>query len=443
MEARHKTILTIGENVSQISAKMLAQSFFQQQEINVVEFKKDSETFANADFSDLNSILILGHGGLDSYGSLTPKEFARIFAENFAKSFTSGSRFAVDHLYLVGCNIGLIHTDGQSVAQQIINELHAKGFTEVVLHCVSYLSKKKNNHLELAVDVITNPGLKGLQENLAELSRADGEIVSDNGFIKAALKDNDKIHELLIKGANPRVELDKADNIFIANEPLEKRSERIAKAFREKNELNLKNVIKLLKIQRRYLQIKGGAIDLLKAVALHAYIKDLSKCDEANWKQQFASLAKRANLNPIFNKDSTSLALINYINHDDQAAVHAIQLNQNAIFQDLVIIEPSNTRLEKLRDRAVAVDGVLEYEINRLKSSKFSQSEPFKKEIALKTKKRVALDEIIKAASVEAMVALAQQYMADADVVKGRSSRTNEFLQELLKDHQSAAQLEM
>ncbi len=57
--------------------------------------------------TDLSHLLILGHGSHDTYGGLAPAEFAKAFADNFEKTFTAGSKMAVNHLYLVGCNIGL------------------------------------------------------------------------------------------------------------------------------------------------------------------------------------------------------------------------------------------------------------------------------------------------------------------------------------------------
>ncbi len=198
-------------------------------------------------------------------------------------------------------------------------------------------------------------------------------------------------------------------------------------------------MIKLLKIQRRHLQLKGGIQANLKAIALKAYIKDLCKCTEENWKDKYREIAQGANRNPIFNKDSTTLALINHIKDENQTAIQDIQLQRSAVFNGFVVLEKSETPLQLLQDKAAEIDLVLQHEMSRLQASRFAQAEPLQKEIILKGKKRMALHDIMNATTLEEAVELAQRYTADPDVTRGRSSRTSEFLRDCLDEHQRGA----
>jgi hypothetical protein len=280
-----KRIFTVGDDEStKHYASKLGKAFYPDSKLEVADIASD-ECFTGVEADNLRSMIFLGHGCTHDYGGYTPKEFAK----RMAKLFRKDQMAMLQHLYLVGCDAGLIKDDGQTLAQEIADELANIGFTNVQVHTIA---KPENASGEaLYVEVIDRPGLssiQGVQEGYinafllnAEDAKRFDELSKDKKKHWREIADiKDKKAFRFVRGVNPAVELEKPHNIFIPHEDPVTRMKRIDSHPYTKLSREQEHAVDLLR-QRREHELKKHDQRLVRK--LDFIITQLVRAQPQDW----------------------------------------------------------------------------------------------------------------------------------------------------------------
>lgn len=94
-------------------------------------------SFALMSLADMQATCWLGHADTTMMGEYTASEFVQKFTREFEAQFKQvENKLEVKHLYLLGCETGLIE-QGTALAQQIADGLEKNGFKNVVVHAIA------------------------------------------------------------------------------------------------------------------------------------------------------------------------------------------------------------------------------------------------------------------------------------------------------------------
>ncbi len=344
----NRLVVTLGnteENVE--SANLLGRAFFNTDEVKVLGFEDKSQNFFNEiPDIELSDILFLGHGSRKQYDKHSARSFANKFSELFAASRKSLSRAAlkqskqsIKHVYLVGCELGLIDDKGKSLAQQIAAQLHGHGFTEVLVH--AYAAIQTEQYDSLIVKVINHEGLSGFLSRASELAGgADEREMIKIGHIAAEIINKNGAALRLLSGAAPKQELDRPVNTFGPKpESLEQRTERVDLETIEKEIHTRAEAIALLYKRTQYLKymastnIAKKVVFQLKFTKLTKYSRALNNAVNATqeiWKQTLLYILGKIKSKPLlFKQGGNTENLVRALSNRNNLRVSELVINQD------------------------------------------------------------------------------------------------------------------
>lgn len=330
---RKGRVYTVGNDSSNNTyAQKLGKVFYPEKEIEVADLATDG-CMDGVETEQLKSLVYLGHGCTTDYGGYTPKEFAKRLAKQFPKE----QMLLLEHLYLIGCDTGLIQEDGSTLAQQIANELHDAGFKNVQIHTVA---KPENASGEaLYVEVIDKPGfssLLGVQEGYINAflltgddSKRFDELKDEPKRWRERAKIKDEKAFTFIKGANPEVELNKPHNIFIPYEEPLMRMKRIESHPYTKLSKEQEVALDLLR-QRREHELHKNDKKMVRK--LDFIIVQLARAQPTDWQRlmkDFVTYLEVSILGITVNRSSNTLKLLKHLAAADfEAADQLIKKQQ-------------------------------------------------------------------------------------------------------------------
>lgn len=308
------------ESVMAADVKKLARLFFPGSQIQAVSIAIEN-AMADMTMEDLDTIVFLGHSNGMEYGPFDAKTFARLIANQFKDK--PEQRQYVKHLYLVGCEMGLINEHGASLSQAIADNLYHYGFKNVVIHSIA---KPEGSVGEsLYVEVITRVGIREPGSTVQEgclnaylFSQKHGdeffELLNDKRK-NARLIDEFKAEHafVFLNGAQPLQELNKPHNVFIPNEKLEARRDRISRHPYTHQTKEQARAIALLSKRRDYERTKKK---IKLAVKLEFIIIQLERAEADKWQLLLSKYRDYIGVKLAFielNQKSNTLKLFNYL----------------------------------------------------------------------------------------------------------------------------------
>jgi len=300
----------------------------------------------------LKSLVFLGHANTEEYGGYTAQQFAG----QLAGQFEEDQKKLVEHFYLLGCDVGLIRSDGQSVAQAIANELFKKGFINSQIHSIAKPDEAVGDALYVEViervgkATFTQPILEGYI-NAFLLHGEDAEKfeqLSENKKINyreiQQIKNEKAFH--FVKNAHPIRELNKPHHIFIPNEKLEMRKKRIAEhpyTYLSKEQIQ---AIQLLRHRRDYEYEKNDKTLVRK---LNLLITQLGRVPPEDWQslvERFVPYFQIGISGITLNKTSNTLKLLAYLSEDNFIEA-----------QKIIDVQHSKPKKNKVNTKHQRVDG--------------------------------------------------------------------------------------
>lgn len=318
---RTRRVFMVGEeSVMALDAKKLARLFFPGAQIQAVSIAIENAMDGMSN-DELDTLVFLGHSNGMEYGPYDAKAFAKQIASHFKKN--EAQKQHVHHLYLVGCEMGLINERGESLSQSIADYLAYYGFKNAVIHSIA---KPEGSVGEsLYVEVITHVGLRGGGSSVEEgclnaylFSQQDGdtffELIKDKRKNARMIDQFKSEHAFeFLNGAHPFTELNKPHNTFMPNENLEARRYRISQHpyTHQSNEQAL--AIRLLANRRDHERRKKN--DKI-AAKLEFIIIQLERAEADKWQALLAKYRDYFGLKLGFvelNRKSNTLKLINYL----------------------------------------------------------------------------------------------------------------------------------
>lgn len=372
MEGRQVFLVGNGDDASN-SAKNLGKLFYPNSAPEVANLSYVNY-FGALSETDLEHMVFLGHGNPSQYGGYSAKKFAQRISEQF--QYKEEKKQFVKDLYLIGCDMGLINKSGQSLAQEIANELYNNGFKNVRIHSVAQPEDAVGE--ALYVEVIE--GMSGAQLIRNKTNQEFDIPTIKPGFISAYLfnqKDGDEFFELLknkkknvakldklkkerafvfVHEANPAVELDKPHNIFLPHEKPELRMQRIAEHPNTVLSEKQSEAITYLKLRREYEDSKKNKTLARK---LDFIITQVSRAQPQDWQ----NLLKK--FKPYLEKTlpllgvkldviskSNTLKLLTHLSNDDFEKAKKIIENQKSSKQKNQVTKSTSMLFHKKSEKS-------------------------------------------------------------------------------------------
>lgn len=335
-----------------------AQHFYPDHQIETRDIAQ-KDCFEDLKNENLRKLVFLGHASTKVYGSYNLKGFIKEL-----EKISPEKRQYVKHLYVIGCELGLARASGTALAQEIVNQLHDKGFVNLKLHAIANPQEipegYKNNDEDIDnedamfVSVTTNAGIGAYEgakegyisayilpkkeaEKLRHLSQHDKkhkEIMEEHAFV-------------FIKNKNPQREYDREPNVFKPNETPEARANRINNHPDTMERKNQERVFKCLRARLEYEEDKN---ELKKARKLKFAIYVLERADDDDWQRMLKSFVKYFKFS-IFgvklNRTSNTLQMLEYLADEDYNAAETIINNQQSKARDR---SPERTALTRSSD---------------------------------------------------------------------------------------------
>ncbi len=227
--------------------------------------------------AELGELVFLGHGNREEYNDHTHKTFAKDFRKKFEliRGTEKKEKEKIKHVYLVGCELGTIDANGDSLAQKIAAELAKIGFKNLIVHAVAAIQGSPQDIL--TVEVITKAGWAKLTSNfkLYRGGAVDVPLMLE-GNISAHIENGGELR-LVVNGADPRYELNKPANTFgPKKEKLEARLKRVEEQSVSAENFSRAEAIALLYSRKEYLRSRGVQ-NGPKAKVLEGYIAKLNE----------------------------------------------------------------------------------------------------------------------------------------------------------------------
>lgn len=257
-----KYIFTVGkEKRLSYTAAILAKLFYPQDATTIINLDQ-THSLEVAEENSIENIITLGHSDTEYYGHYK----AITFCEQFAKQFTEKQKKSLKHLYLIGCEVGLIK-NGQCIAQTVADELYRLKFTNIQVHSIA---KPEDAYGEfMYVEIIERAGaakFRGVKEgyiNAYLLNKEDATRL--NQLLEDRNRNIDEINRIIreqafifVKESDPLEELSKPNNIFFPQETENARKDRIENHFYSKLSEEQRKAIELLTRRRDYELGKGS-----------------------------------------------------------------------------------------------------------------------------------------------------------------------------------------
>lgn len=192
----------------------------------------DNGCFSGLSMQDMASTCWLGHADKQGIGDYTSAgAFVKKFNNEFEKEFASSEKNKVQHVYIIGCETGLIDSGSTPMAQQIADKLHDKGFKSVKVHAVANPPQPDTS---MIVKIVSHPQppafLSGdMQavllnaEQAAQYHQLTVSIANSTGMARCKLQDQrenlEKQGIVFLHTSNILGELDRPHNTFIPNQP--------------------------------------------------------------------------------------------------------------------------------------------------------------------------------------------------------------------------------
>lgn len=417
--------------------------------VSYLKSSHDEGCFHDIDLFNPSELFFLGHSAPGSYAGYSAEGFVAEFDRQFLKRYLKENKTYVYHIYLLGCDMGLIDNNkNKSVAQKIANAFYKSGYKNMYIHCIAKPECSIGD--ELSLEIISEVNNNGLAAQAEMLMRtAYGKPPIQAGYIHAYLKSKDAILKF-IDSAHPRTELNKPQNIFMPNENNKQRKLRIEKELAGNLIREYAEAIAMINNRREYLlakarqskDIKGmlkNSPNKLKARALKLVINTLRAADETSWQvlldDSIRYLTNHLIYGPLFAKDdSNSLRLlvelskqnyikVNQIIEEQKIKIKAMQTN------DKNTLKLSESLLSQIQ-HASAMLGMERVVIRNNCFSIFRQSQ-----LAIKREKMVKLEELLKPElSLEEANLIASHAMQNLHIIAGRQSRTLKLLEEVINE---------
>lgn len=315
---RTRRVITVGQDAGMAdSAEKLGQVFYPLQPTQAVNMRRE-KCFDGLLDEELESLVFLGHANLHEYGEYDAKAFARQLAQQF--SHMKDKKQLVKHVYLIGCDMGVIREDGRSLAQSIADELERSGFSQIQVHSVAQPEGAIGE--SLYVEVITRVGKFNFMDQGKE-GHLNAYLFSDNDgdqFFEL-LKDKRKNAETIdqfkkehaftfLNAANPVVELNKPYNIFIPHESRRNRLQRITESPQTQMSIEQMQAVAILK-ERRHHEYDKNKKSLVRK--LDFIITQVSRAQPDEWKALMAKYQSYLEIKfagILLNRKSNTLKLL-------------------------------------------------------------------------------------------------------------------------------------
>lgn len=422
------TAFTVSD-VDADTAQMLAHQFFSRQDHVATKSAKLETVNSFQTHTDQQKFVLLGHGSVDSFGSYSAQEFAKVFAKRFAEANSDAAAKAKSiDLYLIGCEIGREVGRHESFAQKMANELYAKGFTNLVVHS----AYRKHQDDSLIVEVITKPGLLSFMVEKGFIS-AKSYTKAQSDRLDELQKDPKKNklqiaklhHEVKAVYMHPQDMLDQPENIFKPNQTSQQRQADIVtqKAQQRENALQVLRQ-KLAELEGNFVRIYYQArINYLQNV-----IALVEKAGLDTWASDLAQYLKN-NREDWMAKDSTTYQCL--------LAVANTQFDKAAQFvKPAVTTDSANQAITAQSQLRVHLNSIkylideLNKEIAALKKTTYWFSIFKKFETNTKLKKVEALQSMV---TVDSLEKLQEKAKENLDVRRVRWSLKTERTKDLLE----------
>lgn len=416
--------------------------FYPHKKIKPMYFS-DVRCFKDMTDEALASLLFVGHADVTSYGECSEKEFVTAFVNQFP----ADKKLALKDLYLIGCEVGLIHK-GTSMAQKITDDLYDAGFENIQVHAIAkpeeaagdcmYVEEENFGYLNAyVVNKEDSDRLEVLFENKSLHAEEIRKIKEERAFT-------------FIQSANPYQELNKAQHTFIPKENILERKKRLDGISEQSLCKEQARALALLKIRRDYEQAKENThtvqklnfiINQIKHVPSHAWLRTM---------HDFVRYFKVKLFGVTFNNRSNTLKMLEYLSEGDFASAESIVSAQGhttkIAFHLEARVEKSGGKtpaekdslhemlqLLKAKEKINALVAILENEIQALRESCFSFFHRF--EINTKVQKKNALSELVNAVTYTELKMRAAHYMLDNPRVMRsyKTTRTRDLLDQIVR----------
>lgn len=226
---------------------------------------KKFNAFAGMRKNDFQRMVYLGHANTQTYGDYTAKEFAQRFANEFAQ--TGLPKSIEINLDLLGCELGLINENGESFAQNLVDELKKRGFTQLKVRAVAspiQVPSKQGMIVEVQSGAYyyggQHPGHIGAYLlDSEEKAILDEALAQDTDPSKAITDILGRKPISFLDDADPAIVLARAENTFIAGETPKARRERIQQdaEYQARQQQSEKRVESLRLLNIRLQQVQG------------------------------------------------------------------------------------------------------------------------------------------------------------------------------------------
>ncbi|VVC76486.1 hypothetical protein AQUSIP_17990 [Aquicella siphonis] len=318
---RTRRVYTVGDDAGMAaSAEKLGQVFYPMQHTQAVNVSRE-KCFDGLHDDELESLVFLGHANLHEYGDYDAKGFAKQLERQFRHM--KDKKQLVKHVYLIGCDMGVIQEDGRSLAQSIADELERSGFPHVQVHSVAQPEGAIGE--SMYVEVITRAGVLRTLDQVKEgylnaylFSQQDGdhffELLKDKRKNAAAIDRFKEEHAFVfLKAANPVEELNKPHNIFLPRESPRTRLQRITENPQTQMSVEQMRAIALLRARRDYECDKNKKSLVRK---LDFIITQISRAQPQEWQgllSQYKSYLEIKFAGLLLNKKSNTLKLLTHL----------------------------------------------------------------------------------------------------------------------------------
>lgn len=337
------------------SVEKLGKHFYPGNQIQSVSLGRE-DAMKDMTNEQLDRMVFLGHSNTHEYGTYHAKAFVKELDKKFIGKVDQ--KKYVHHLYLVGCDMGLITEQG-SLAQSIADHLFDAGFINATVHAIA---KPEGSVGEsMYVEVITNAGVASLSEGYLRaylFSQKDGEQFFE--LLKDKRKNAQKIEQFkqahgfeFLSHVNPLHEMNKPYHVFMPKETPERRAKRINEHPRILLANDQETAIQLLASRRDYEKRKNN---LAVAKKLDFIILQLERVDALEWKdllKRFQKYFSLKVLNIELNKHSRTLKLLNYLCNREMQAAKDLIAKQDAKLADESQDTP-HTNKKKKREKIIS-----------------------------------------------------------------------------------------
>lgn len=431
---RTQRVFSVGEDINDYTTTVLAKHFYASSTTIVVETLMQNSQHQKLRADELNSLVCLGHANQETFGGFE----ANAFVKKLKAMIETQDYAQLEHLYLVGCELGLRDNTGQSLAQTIADQLQKAGFSQVKIHSVA----KPYAHLPgteaMFVHVLDRIGLQSRGTNIlpgyiyadlhtqaaadeilaleTKLKQPQTPAPSLNKKLNAISEDPQKTFHFL-KASDPQTTLDRAENTFVPNENILQRNQRIAKAYHAEAQSYKSKTITALSQQAQHQENKKAQE---KANILWFIIGELQKTDDdAECKKVLTNLKRElfevqclgVDLLRVLNHNSTTYQLLEALCQDKQPKVDAIMTNQQKRDSHAAISPQPNqaattptAEQEAARQAITAFKAQLDREIAALERKGISFLHPFNSFThTTKTKKSALLQTLLNTPNLQVL----------------------------------------